>query len=76
VLTPVGKVTLVAVDDHEAAGSRKPLPFWPRKKLPLCDVATVHSPYTPVPFTACTVDMATAAVRDVARRLAGNRMAR
>ena len=41
---PVGNVTLVAVEDHEAAGSRKPLPGVPRKKLPLWEVATVHSP--------------------------------
>jgi len=69
-------VTFVAVEDHEAAGSRKPLPDVPRKKLPLWEVATVHSPYTPVPPTACTEDTATAALSDVARRLAGRRIAR
>jgi len=35
-----------------------------------------HVAYSPVPPTACTEDTAMAAVREVARRLAGSRIAR
>ena len=44
--------------------------------LPEDPDASVHPPYTPVPPTACTEDTATAAVRAVASRLTGRRMAR
>jgi hypothetical protein len=75
---PVGKVTLDADDVHDAAGTWNPLTLVPRLKSPLAEDpdASVHPPYTPVPPTAWTEDTATAAVRAVASRLTGRRMAR
>ena len=75
---PVGKVTLDADDVHDAAGTWNPLTLVPRLKSPLAEDpdASVHPPYTPVPPTAWTEEVAIAAVRAVASRLTGRRMAR
>ena len=75
---PVGKVTLDADDVHNAAGTWNPLTLVPRLKSPLAEDpdASVHPPYTPVPPTAWTEEVAIAAVSVVARMATGSRIAR